>query len=209
MHTARDGKRTLGIYLDRVTGSTGERASWPAASFMRPRFLSAFSPVEVPAYNQSLLAITPYASGLYDNVRGRSHFQEGADILWKPNGQFQLTATLNPDFGQVESDELVVNFGAIETFVSDKRPFFTENQGIFDFGLRDDNSQLIYTRRVGGPADDGHGAANINAAAKLNGSFGGTSYGVLAADEDGAAGRLSVRCACYPRLRHAEPGHAG
>ena len=189
MHTARAGKRTLGIYLDRVTGSTGERASWPMTSFMRPRFLSAFSPVEVPAYNQSLLAITPYASGLYDNVRGRSHFQEGADILWKPSGQFQLTAALNPDFGQVESDDLVVNFGATETFVSDKRPFFTENQGIFDFGLLDDNSQLIYTRRVGGPADDGHGAANINAAAKLNGSFGGTSYGVLAADEDGAAGR--------------------
>ena len=46
----------------------------------------------------------------------------------------QLTATINPDFGQVESDDLVVNFGANETFFSDKRPFFTENQGIFDFG---------------------------------------------------------------------------
>src|SRR3546814_7399780 len=98
---------------------------------------------------------------------------------------FQLTAALNPDFGQVESDNLVVNFGATETYVSDKRPFFTENQGIFDFSLLDDNSQLIYTRRVGGPSDDGHGAADINAAVKLNGSFGSTSYGVLAADEDG------------------------
>jgi hypothetical protein len=190
MHTARDGKRTLGIYLDRVTGSTGERDAWPVASFMRPRFLSEFSRVEVPQYSQSLLAITPYASGLYDNVRGRSHFQEGADILWKPNGQFQLTAALNPDFGQVESDDLVVNFGATETYVSDKRPFFTENQGIFDFSLLDDNSQLIYTRRVGGPSDDGHGAADIDAAVKVNGSVGTTSYGVMAADEDGEAGRF-------------------
>jgi hypothetical protein len=190
MHMAQGGKRTLGIYLDRVTGSTGERDAWPAASFMRSRFLSDFERVEVPTYNQSLLAITPYVSGLYDHVRGRSHLQEGADILWKPSGQFQLTAALNPDFGQVESDDLVVNFGATETYVSDKRPFFTENQGIFDFSLLDDNSQLIYTRRVGGPSDDGHGAADMNAAVKLNGSVGGTSYGVLAADEDGEAGRF-------------------
>ena len=190
MHAAKDGQRTLGIYLDRVTGSTGERDAWPVASFMRPRFLSEFERIEVPQYHQSLFAITPYASGLYDNVRGRSHFQQGADILWKPNGQFQLTAALNPDFGQVESDDLVVNFGATETYVSDKRPFFTENQGIFDFSLLDDNSQLVYTRRVGGPSDDGMGAADIDAAVKLNGSVGTTSYGVLAADEGGAAGRF-------------------
>jgi hypothetical protein len=190
MHASRDGKRTLGIYLDRVTGSSGERDAWPAASFKRPRFLSEFQRVEVPAYSQSLLAVTPYVSGLYDNVDGRRHVQEGADILWKPSGQFQLTAALNPDFGQVESDDLVVNFGATETYVSDKRPFFTENQGIFDFSLLDDNSQLIYTRRVGALADDGHAAADINAAIKLNGSVGGTSYGVIAADEDGEAGRF-------------------
>lgn len=190
MHAARDGKRTLGIYLDRVIGSTGERDAWPLASLDRPRFLSEFRRIEVPQYNQSLLAITPYVSGVYDNVGGRSRFQEGADILWKPSGQFQLTAALNPDFGQVESDDLVVNFDATETYISDKRPFFTENQGIFDFSLLDDNSQLIYTRRVGGASDDGHGAADINAAVKLNGSVGGTSYGVLAADEDGEAGRF-------------------
>jgi hypothetical protein len=190
MRAANDGVRTLGLYLDRVVGSTGERVAWPTASFQQPRFLTDFRSVDVPAYSQSLFAVTPYVSGLYDNVRGRSHFQQGADILWKPNGQFQLTAALNPDFGQVESDDLVVNFGATETYVSDKRPFFTENQGIFDFSLLNDNSQLVYTRRVGGPSDDGSGAANINAAVKFNGSLGSTSYGVLAADESGEAGRF-------------------
>jgi hypothetical protein len=190
MHKASGGKRRIGLYLDRVIGSTGERDAWPAASFQRPRFLSDFKHIEIPAYSQSLLAITPYVSGVYDNVRGRSRFQEGADIFWKPNGQFQLTATLNPDFGQVESDDLVINFGATETYFSDKRPFFTENQGIFDFGLLDDNSQLVYTRRVGGPADDGHGAGDIDAAVKANGSFGTTNYGVLVANESGVAGRM-------------------
>ena len=190
MRHADDGRRIIGLYLDRVVAATGERDSWPLASFQQARFLSDFRRIEVPQYSQSLLAVTPYVSGLYDNVRGRSHLTEGADIFWKPDGQFQLTATLNPDFGQVESDDLVVNFGATETYISDKRPFFTENQGIFDFSLLDDNSQLVYTRRVGGPADDGHGASPIDAAVKLNGSVGSTGYGVLAADEGGEAGRF-------------------
>jgi hypothetical protein len=189
MQRAVDGKRTIGLYLDRVIAATGERVAWPAVSYTQPRYLSAFERIEVPAYSQSLLAIKPYVSALYDNVHGRGNLSKGADIFWKPNGQFQLTATLNPDFGQVESDDLVVNFSAQETFFSDKRPFFTESQGIFDFSLLDDNSQLVYTRRVGGPADDGNGPGDIAEAVKFNGSVGTTSYGVLAADERGSAGR--------------------
>jgi len=181
--------RTLNIYLARVIGSTGERDAWPQASFERPRFLSDFAPIEVTNYSQSLLAITPYVSGLYDNVGNNSNGSAGADIFWKPNGQMQLTATVNPDFGQVESDDLVVNFSATETFISDKRPFFTENQGIFEFTTPSDFSQLLYTRRVGGPADDGVGAGDITAALKLNGSLGATKYGLFAADEADSVGR--------------------
>lgn len=189
MRDGRDGMRTLRVYLDRVIGSTGERVAWPLASYERPRFVSEFAPLEVPAYSQSLLAVTPYVSGLYDHVRGGARSDAGADLFWKPNGRFQLSATLNPDFGQVESDDLVVNFSATETFVSDKRPFFTENQGLFELTTPSDFSQQLYTRRVGGPADDGVGAGDITAAIKLNGSIGAAKYGVFAAEEDGPAGR--------------------
>jgi hypothetical protein len=190
MRKADGETRTVGLYLDRVIGSTGERVAWPAASYTRPRFLSDFNKVELPAHSQSLLAVTPYVVGVFDNIRHKGDFDGGADIFWKPNGQTQLTATINPDFGQVESDELVVNFSAEETFFSDKRPFFTENQGIFDFGLLIDNSQLVYTRRVGGRSDDpSRGASDIAAALKLNGSLGGVNYGVMAAEEKGDAGR--------------------
>jgi hypothetical protein len=183
------GQRTLKLYLARVIGSTGERVAWPAASFERSRYLSEFAPLTVPGYDQSLLAVTPYVSGLYDNVRGDGKGNAGADLFWKPSGRFQLSATVNPDFGQVESDDLVVNFGATETFVSDKRPFFTENQGIFEYTTPSDFSQLLYTRRIGGPADDGSGASDITAALKLNGSIGSAKYGVFSADEAGEAGR--------------------
>ncbi len=184
-----NGNRRLGIYVARIIGSTGERVAWPQASFERPRFLSDFTPIDVANYSQSLVAVTPYVSGLYDNVGSSSDGDVGADFFWKPNGQMQLTATVNPDFGQVESDDLVVNFSATETFISDKRPFFTENQGIFEFTTPSDFSQLLYTRRVGGPADDGVGAGDITAALKLNGSMGNTKYGLFGADEADEAGR--------------------
>ena len=189
MQRAVDGKRTIAVYLDRVVGSVGERMAWPAVSFERPQFLNQFEKLEVDAHSQSLLAITPYVVGVHDLVSRDNSFDAGADLFWKPNGQFQLTATINPDFGQVESDSLVVNFSAEETFFSDKRPFFTENQGFFDFGLVFDNSQLLYTRRVGSLADDGSGPADILGALKFNGSIGGTQYGAFLADERGDAGR--------------------
>lgn len=196
MKKATGDTRTLSVYLDRVIGSIGERMAWPAVTYEQPQFLGQFEKIEVPAYSQSLLAVTPYVVGVHDLVRSGETFDAGADIFWKPSSQFQLTATINPDFGQVESDSLVVNFGAQETFFSDKRPFFTENQGFFDFGLLMDNSQLLYTRRIGALADDClvagaqcSGPADILGAIKFNGSIGATQYGAFLADERGDAGR--------------------
>jgi hypothetical protein len=117
----------------------------------------------------------------HDRVGGGSTFKKGGDLFWKPSGDHQLALTVNPDFGQVESDELVVNFSAVETFFTDKRPFFTENQGYFD--LQHALGTVFYTRRVGPAAVVQRGAV------KATGSLGAFGYGVFAASEDGAAGR--------------------
>jgi hypothetical protein len=58
MRNAKGDTRTLGVYLDRVFGATGERVAWPQASFERPRFLSDFMAVEVASHSQPLLATT-------------------------------------------------------------------------------------------------------------------------------------------------------
>lgn len=191
MRADAGGKRTIGIAFDRVIGDSNERMTWPAISFNEQRYLSVLSKVEVPQFSQSLLAVTPYVVGLVDNVDGKTDVDAGLDLFWKPNGQFQLSGTLNPDFGQVESDGIVVNFGAIETFFGDKRPFFTENQGYFEvpFGSLGNAQQLIYTRRVGGPRDDRDGSGDVLAAVKINGSVGGFGYGVFAATEGDEVGR--------------------
>lgn len=57
-----------------------------------------------------------------------------------------LDATINPDFGQVEADQIVLNLTTFEVYYPEKRPFFLE--GIDTFGAQ---FQLFYTRRVGRP----------------------------------------------------------
>jgi len=190
MRDSSAATRTIGVYFDRVIVATGERFAYPGASFTKPRFLSDFARVEIEQYAVSQLAVTPYVSGISDLNTRNNEFKTGADVFWKPSGDHQFAFTINPDFGQVESDNLIVNFSSLEDFFTDKRPFFTDNQSYFD--LSHNIGTLFYTRRVGASLDDGSGSADINAAIKGTGSFGQFGYGVFAANEDGDAGRDSA-----------------
>ena len=76
----------------------------------------------------------------------------GADIKYGVTSNFTLDATVNPDFGQVESDPAVLNLSAFETYYQEKRPFFIEGAGIFRFDLQCHQnacSSLFYSRRIG------------------------------------------------------------
>jgi Domain of unknown function (DUF5916) len=82
----------------------------------------------------------------------------GADLKVGLGSSFNIDATVNPDFGQVEVDPAVVNLSAFETFFQEKRPFFIEGQNLFRFGqggannnwgFNFGNPQLFYSRRVG------------------------------------------------------------
>ncbi len=194
--------RNIGVYVDRVLGSNGERYASPPIRFTEQRFLSAFTAVEVRQYSQATFDAYPYVTVLSDQVHEDLETKAGVDVLWKPSGTFQLTAALNPDFGQVESDDLVVNFSALETFFSDKRPFFTENQAIFELPTAQGGS-LIYTRRLGGPSDDGQGVADIDLAAKASGSFAGINYGSFAVLESDYADDLG---SAFYASRFLKPG---
>ncbi|HKU14243.1 MAG TPA: DUF5916 domain-containing protein [Steroidobacteraceae bacterium] len=213
MKNADASRRTVGIAFDRVIGATQERSALQGVSFSRPRYVSEFPKVEIDQYPGSLLHFFPYASVANDLVGDEVDMKLGADIQWKPSGNFQLTAALNPDFGQVEADELVVNFDAIEVLFSDKRPFFAENQALFDVRVPETDSQrltardrLLYTRRIGGQRDDDPlQAADIDGAVKLNGNVGRLDYGLLSAVENDYGDDIG-RAFAGTRLRYASGG---
>ncbi len=71
----------------------------------------------------------------------------GIDAKIGISSNFTVDLTVNPDFGQVESDPSVMNLTAFETFYEEKRPFFLEGLNIFDFDF--DNQSIFYSRRIG------------------------------------------------------------
>lgn len=180
--------RQLGVSFQRVLHSGNETFAFPAASPERARYISEFTKIEIPGYSSQEFNVWPYVTVLSDLVKNTIEVKTGIDVFWKPSNRLQVAATVNPDFGQVESDDLVIDFSATEVFFGDKRPFFTENQGIFQLTTPVRNN-IFYTRRVGGPSDDGGQASNIDAAVKIIGSDGRFDYGIFAAKEADDAGR--------------------
>ena len=100
-----------------------------------------------------------------------------------------LTAdfTLNTDFAQVEVDEQQVNLTRFSLFFPEKREFFLEGRGIFEFargaaggrsaGFRDqDTPVLFYSRRIG--LQDGQ-VVPIRAGARVTGKTGAFDIGLL------------------------------
>jgi hypothetical protein len=71
----------------------------------------------------------------------------GLDAKIGVSSNFTVDITVNPDFGQVESDPSVMNLTAFETFYEEKRPFFMEGLTIFDYKF--DDQSLFYSRRIG------------------------------------------------------------
>lgn len=119
----------------------------------------------------------------------------GADLRYGVTSDITLDVTVNPDFGQVEADPANVNLTAFETFLPERRPFFVEGAGIFNFGIAlgdgdGGGESLFYSRRIGrapqGRADPRGGFADaddrttILGAWKLSGkTAGGWSVGAL------------------------------
>lgn len=204
-------RRTIGVYATRYLFERNERFSYPGIDQEAAVFLSDFKRVEIAQQRADpLFDFIPYGSVIADRLSEDTRFNAGADIHWKPSQNLSLAVALNPDFGQVESDELVVDFSAIETIFTDKRPFFTEDQGIFDLRTPA-NGQLIYTRRIGAAPDDLHrGASDIDAAVKLTGSAGALAYGAFVAQENDfqrALGRRFAATRLSLPIKRARIGH--
>ena len=74
--------------------------------------------------------------GVNPAVRNDGYADAGLDVKWGVTENLVADFTLNTDFAQVEVDEQQVNLTRFSLFFPEKREFFLESRGIFDFGVR-------------------------------------------------------------------------
>lgn len=165
------------------------------------------------------LSLIPYVSGTatfesaasFRQYKSGKSGSAGLDVKYGLSRNFTLDAAFNPDFGQVEVDQSILNLTVFETFYPEKRPFFIEGSQLFEFGNAVDNSPLtlFYSRRIGqrpflapfvsspagGIVEDNPLTTTILGAAKLTGhTESGFSLGLLttATDEENAVVKDSL-----------------
>lgn len=92
------------------------------------------------------LFLFPYVSGYAENFDGNwgTSYNGGMDLKYGISDAFTLDVTLVPDFGQVQSDNKVLNLSPFEVRFNENRQFFTEGTELFNKG------GLFYSRRIGG-----------------------------------------------------------
>ena len=146
-------KRTIGVSVSRQIRYLGNYVAFPKVTPQRPKFLSELHKIQVVKSNPSRLDFFPYLVANNNFIDDDATFDAGAEIFYNNGRGGEISATINPDFGQVESDNIVINFSPRETFYSDKRPFFTQSQSIFDVSLDwypgFELYSLFHTRRIG------------------------------------------------------------
>jgi Domain of unknown function (DUF5916) len=156
-----EGLTTMGITLTRLVSRTGERVTFPAID---PKF-----PFRQPSAAQDMtlegvqtrrpLYITPYSLAGISRasnpaevggfVSDRNYSREiGLDLKYAVSGNLTLDVTANTDFAQVEADDQQINLDRFSLFFPEKRRFFQERSGIFDFATGG-GSRLFHSRRIG------------------------------------------------------------
>ena len=143
------------------------------------------------------IRVKPYALTSGSRVTTKpmaGDFQGGLDVKYGVTSGLVWDFTVNTDFSQVEADEQQVNLTRFNLFFPEKRDFFLENQGIFNFGSegggfggggnfgagrtnQTQDMRLFFTRRIG--LSGGGQALPILGGTRLSGRQGAYSLGVL------------------------------
>jgi hypothetical protein len=131
-----------------VNGFLTQEGIWQGVSNIKPPLRLQFSPY-----------LSVYGNHYPTNVKGEKSFTAqvngGLDVKYGINQAFTLDATLIPDFGQVQSDNQVLNLTPFEVKYNENRNFFTEGTELFNKG------NLFYSRRIGGAPLHRYDAYNV------------------------------------------------
>ena len=129
----------------------------------------------------------------------------GLDIKWGITKSLALDLTYNTDFAEVEVDNQQVNLTRFSLFFPEKRDFYLENAGIFDFGPPQRESfeppilKAFFSRRIGLERGE---EVPMEWGARLTGRVAGWNLGVLRVRTDRVDdSRLSVRATDFTVAR--------
>ncbi|MCU0459390.1 MAG: carbohydrate binding family 9 domain-containing protein [Bacteroidales bacterium] len=146
----RSASQLWGINFWREVRRTREKSSW---NFVTKEFGSAIAHMGLLEGIRDVkpplrLSLVPYVSGYIEHVTDEpgvgTSYNGGLDLKLGLTESFTLDATLIPDFGQVQSDDHVLNLSPYEVKYNEKRPFFMEGTELFNKG------GIFYSRRIGG-----------------------------------------------------------
>ena len=153
-------EQVWGMHCWRWIDRLQEESDWEPQSSKSPGMLYLFGELHgikgLPRSRR--IEIMPYSVGKLNTFKknisnpfadkGRTWLGNfGVDAKIGLSSNFTANLTINPDFGQVESDPSVMNLTAFETFYEEKRPFFLEGKNIFGFDVND--ASIFYSRRIG------------------------------------------------------------
>ncbi|HEX6974748.1 MAG TPA: DUF5916 domain-containing protein, partial [Vicinamibacterales bacterium] len=209
-HPDADGRAVMGLTVTRLISRLNERVTFPAIDprfeFRRPSV--AQDVVLEGVHSRTPLYVTPYVLAGADRttVRGNAGFgydrdaqkEAGLDVRYPMSGNLTLDLTVNTDFAQVEADEQQVALDRFPLFYPERRRFFQEGSGLFDF-VSSGGGRLFHSRRIG-LAPDGT-TVPILGGARLVGRAGGWDVAALEMQTDATAGRPGENFGVF-RLRH-------
>jgi hypothetical protein len=119
-----------------------------------------------------------------------SNFEPSLDVRYRITPSLSASFTLNTDFSGAEVDELQVALDRFSLFYPEKRDFFLQDAGIFEFGNINTNGRPFFSRRIG-LSDEGE-AVGIDGGMKLTGRMGNFNVGALAIRQE-ANGNVTAK----------------
>jgi hypothetical protein len=159
-----DDRQEWGFQVVRMIARDQEQSAWSpwprATNGVVSRFgivdgiehLAPSRRLELLPYASGGVAQTPVEAGDPINDHTSPTGNIGLDLKYGLGPAFTLSATINPDFGQVEADPSQVNLSANELFFAEKRPFFVEGVDLFKLPIGSSDNQMegaFYSRRIG------------------------------------------------------------
>ena len=183
---------TWGLNLSRGIRRTNEEGTWapvPSSYGGRAKYRTAYmgslvgiEGIKPKRQIEFLPYILPGVSRIEADDKTDGEFEVGLDLKYGLTTNLIADLTLNTDFAQVEADEEQVNLTRFSLFFPEKRPFFLEGAGLFDFGVprpsfrRPPPLLLFYSRRIGIEEEQ---AIPILGGGKITGKMGPYGVGLL------------------------------